>query len=151
MGKCNGGYTLSCGGAGRLCGINRRTVDFYTNAGLLNPVMRSAGGHRFYDEGAVHRLRLIKALRAQGMRLDAIRAQPAGAEDMVDLLARVTRLQTEVRRVGEEVATLAPPLTQANARERGAIQATLAATASMALSVSQELLGLLSDLGAGPF
>jgi MerR family transcriptional regulator, copper efflux regulator len=142
MGKCNGGYTLSCGGAGRLCGINRRTVDFYTNAGLLNPVMRSAGGHR---------LRLIKALRAQGMRLDAIRAQPAGAEDMVDLLARVTRLQTEVRRVGEEVATLAPPLTQANARERGAIQATLAATASMALSVSQELLGLLSDLGAGPF
>jgi MerR family transcriptional regulator, copper efflux regulator len=132
MGKCNGGYTLSCGGAGRLCGINRRTVDFYTNAGLLNPVMRSAGGHR---------LRLIKALRAQGMRLDAIRAQPAGAEDMVDLLARVIRLQTEVRRVGEEVATLAPPLTQA----------TLAATASMALSVSQELLGLLSDLGAGPF
>ena len=78
-----GGGRFRVGELARLCGVNPRTVDFYTNAGLLSPVERSTGGHRFYDAESVHRMRLIKALRAQGLHLDAIHerlTRPAALE-----------------------------------------------------------------------
>ena len=66
-----------------LCGVNRRTIDFYTHAGLLLPVERSPGGHRFYGAGAVHRLRLIKALQAEGLSLAACDWHPSAADERV--------------------------------------------------------------------
>ena len=137
----------------RLCGVNPRTVDFYTNAGLLVPVERSPGGHRLYDDAAVARLRAIKGLRVQGLHLDAIRVRLDAAGGEADILPRVEQLRAELRRIEGEVAELAPRLAAAppaDERARGALQASLTGAASYALTLAQELMDLLSRTPLGP-
>ena len=53
-------------------GVSRRTVDFYTNLGLLSPVRRSGGNFRLYEPTDVNRIAAIRQLEAQGIRLDEI-------------------------------------------------------------------------------
>ena len=65
----------------RLSGVSPRTIDFYTNRGLLEPAARSEGGHRFYGAEAPRQVRAIKALQASGLSLEA-------ARDLAGLLGR---------------------------------------------------------------
>ena len=65
------GSSLGIGELARLAGVPVRTVRFYCDEGLLEPV-RSAGGHRRFDRSAVERLRLVRRLRGLGMGLSAI-------------------------------------------------------------------------------
>ena len=130
-----------------LCEVNPRTIDYYTTAGLLVPALRSPGGHRFYDEEAVHRLRAIKTLQAQGLSLEEIgaRLDKAGAD--VDLLPRVEHLREELRRLEGEVAALTPQLAttpRADDRTRRAIQASIAGAATYAMTLAHELMELLN-------
>jgi MerR family transcriptional regulator, copper efflux regulator len=135
----------------QLCGVNPRTIDFYTNAGLLPPVERSAGGHRFYDAEAIRRIRLIKALRAQGLHLDAIRDRLAAVGGTGDGLARIEQLQVALHRLEGEVAELTPQLSAVDAKDRRVVQSALMAAASFALGLSQELMELLGQIGTGLF
>jgi DNA-binding transcriptional MerR regulator len=131
----------------RLAGVNPRTVDYYTTAGLLPPAARSSGGHRYYDGQALGRLRLIKALRAQGLSLVAIR-QRLEAPALGPALPRLAELEGELRRLDGEVAELAPQLA-AGGMERMALYAALAAAARVALELAQNLTDLLGQLGTG--
>lgn len=130
-----------------LCEVNPRTIDYYTTEGLLTPVTRSSGGHRFYGPEAVGRLRAIKTLQAQGLSLEAIRARLATAGADIDLLPRVEHLREELRRLEGEVADLTPQLAatpRADDRARRALQASIAGAASYALTLAQELMELLN-------
>lgn len=62
---------LRIGELAKRSGVSSRTVDFYTNLGLLAPT-RSGGNFRLYHPGDVHRIALIRRLEAQGIRLDDI-------------------------------------------------------------------------------
>lgn len=132
----------------QLCGVNPRTIDFYTNSGLLLPVERSAGGHRFYDADAIRRLRVIKALRARGLHLDAIRERLVTMGEG-DAMARIEQLQAELHRLEGEVAELTPRLAVADATERRALRAALTSAASFALALSRDIMELLGQIGAG--
>ena len=130
-----------------LCDVNPRTIDYYTTEGLLTPATRSRGGHRFYGEDAVHRLRAIKTLQGQGLSLEAIRTRLAEAGDDVDLLPRVEHLREELRRLEDEMTSLTPQLAvvpRNDARMRAALQASVAASATYALALAQELMNLLN-------
>jgi MerR family transcriptional regulator, copper efflux regulator len=50
-----------------------RTIRYYEGLGLLAPARRHGGGHRHYDDAAVHRLRKIDWLKDLGLTLDEIR------------------------------------------------------------------------------
>jgi DNA-binding transcriptional MerR regulator len=128
-----------------LCGVNRRTIDFYTHAGLLLPVERSPGGHRFYGAGAVHRLRLIKALQAEGLSLAAVRARLADAGAEMDITASVAQLEGELRRMEGELMALRPRLASADAAQVKMLQVALVTAAAYALSLSHELTELLGQ------
>jgi len=130
-----------------LCEVNPRTIDYYTTEGLLVPASRSRGGHRFYAESAVQRLRVVKTLQAQGLSLEAIKDRLATPGIEVDLLPRVEHLRSELRRLEDEVSTLTPQLasaTQKDERSRVALQASVAAAATYALTLAQELMNLLN-------
>lgn len=130
-----------------LCDVNPRTIDYYTTAGLLVPAWRSPGGHRFYDEAAVHRLRSIKVLQAQGLSLEAIGVRLAEAGADVNLLPRVEHLREELRRLEGEVAALTPQLAnapQGDDRTRLALHASLTGAAGYALTLAHELMDLLN-------
>lgn len=130
-----------------LCEVNPRTIDYYTTAGLLVPASRSPGGHRFYDEDAVRRLRTIKTLQAQGLSLEAIGARLTGAGADVDLLPRVEHLREELRRLEGEVAALTPQLAatpRTDPRTRLALQASITGAATYAMTLAHELMELLN-------
>ncbi len=64
-------------------GVPRRTIYFYVQQGILPPP-EGAGLAAHYNEEHLLRLRLIPALRRQGLRLDEIRARfgKMGLEEM---------------------------------------------------------------------
>lgn len=52
--------------------VSKRTVDFYTRLGLLSPAARSGGNFRLYRASDVQRIRVIRHLEAQGIRLEDV-------------------------------------------------------------------------------
>lgn len=55
-----------------LAGVSRRTIDYYTNLGLLKPD-RSQSGYRYYTEDCLLRLKLIESMKNQRLTLDEIK------------------------------------------------------------------------------
>lgn len=65
--------TYTTGEMARLSNTTLRTVRFYEEAGILQPIKRTEGGHRVYDQTQLDRLTWINDMREAGMSLDQIR------------------------------------------------------------------------------
>jgi len=57
-----------------LAGVSKRTIDYYTNLGLLKPV-RSENNYRYYSEEALVRLKIIEDMKAKRFTLEEIKEQ----------------------------------------------------------------------------
>ncbi|MDO7787653.1 MerR family transcriptional regulator [Desulforamulus aquiferis] len=57
-----------------MAGVSRRTIDYYTNLGLLKPV-RSESNYRYYTQDALVRLKFIEIMKNQRFTLDEIKAR----------------------------------------------------------------------------
>jgi DNA-binding transcriptional MerR regulator len=131
----------------RMSGVSRRTIDFYTVQGLLEPVERSDGGHRFYGEDALYRIRAIKALQARGMSLVEVREQLMARAGASEVLAHVEQLGVQLRRMEEEATALSqqvaalPPGSEA----RAAVERALRASMLCALSLAQKVAALVVE------
>jgi DNA-binding transcriptional MerR regulator len=80
------------------CGLSARTIRFWSDAGLVPPVGRSAGGYRLYDAGSVARLELVRTLRELGLGLDVVEAVLAKAVSVGEVAAaHVVALDAEIR------------------------------------------------------
>lgn len=55
-------------------GVSPRTVDYYTNLGLLTPADRTPGNHRLYAVTDVDRIHLVRRLEEHGIPLEEIAA-----------------------------------------------------------------------------
>lgn len=64
---------LTTGEMARLTKSTLRTVRFYEEQGLLDPVARTEGGHRLFRETELEKLRLMSNLRTAGFGLDEVR------------------------------------------------------------------------------
>jgi DNA-binding transcriptional MerR regulator len=128
---------LTIGRLARTTGLSVRTVRYWSDAGVLPPVARSAGGYRLYDAGAVARLELIRTLRELGLGLEDVRRVLAGETTVARVAAahvaaldarirslKVTRavLSTVARRGSTaEETTLMNKLARLSAAERGRV------------------------------
>ena len=52
--------------------VSPRTIRYYEELGLLEPIARGAGGRRLYDGDALGRLRFISRLKSLGLTLEEI-------------------------------------------------------------------------------
>ena len=131
----------------RLCGVNPRTIDFYTSQGLLEPVERSEGGHRFYGTDAPQRIHAIKALKAGGLSLHEVGAHLASPNAGAEVLAHAEKVREELLRIEKEVTVLGqevaglPPSSEA----RGAAERALQASMLCALALAQKVASIMSD------
>lgn len=66
------GVRYRIGEIAKLAGVSKRTVDYYTNLGLLTPV-RSKGNFRYYTPECLVRLKMIKALQEKRLTLEEIK------------------------------------------------------------------------------
>lgn len=76
-------------------GVSKRTVDFYTNRGLITPAERTDGGFRLYDPATADLIAAIRRLEASGLALDDIGKDLANA-NAADLTEAVTRLNNDL-------------------------------------------------------
>ena len=67
-----GNERLRIGELAQLANVTKRTVDYYTNLGLLKPE-RSASNYRYYKYGELERLRKIVTYKKKQYSLDHIR------------------------------------------------------------------------------
>ena len=95
-------------------GISPDTVRYYGRVGLLPEAGRTGGGHRYYDESALERVRFIKGAQWFEMRLEEIRelldlsdagACPCGTTREV-LVRRVAAIDEQRARLEEIRAAL---------------------------------------------
>lgn len=53
-------------------GVSSRTIDYYTQLGLIREEARSCGKHRLYSEKALNTIKIIKEMQKQHYSLDEI-------------------------------------------------------------------------------
>ncbi|MDM5304234.1 MerR family transcriptional regulator [Peribacillus frigoritolerans] len=67
-----GNETLKIGELAELANVTKRTVDYYTNLGLLK-AERSASNYRYYSVGELERLRRIEGYKRENLTLEDIK------------------------------------------------------------------------------
>jgi MerR family copper efflux transcriptional regulator len=100
------GNLLRIGELATQAGVSTRTVDYYTQLGLLEPVDRTGGGYRLYPPAAVDTITTIKQLEAHGISLHTI-ATAIHSEASTDLTASLADLSAGLRAL-HEAADSAP-------------------------------------------
>ena len=125
----------------KLAGVSPRTVDYYTQLGLLEPTKRSNGNYRLYDDDTRELLCRIRALQERRVPLAEIRERVAAARAGHDSLARLDHLEELVRGLEREVAEIAAARPHLRAECARDDQARLAVT-RMAGEVLQQALAL---------
>ncbi|GAA1743132.1 MerR family transcriptional regulator [Luedemannella helvata] len=115
-------------------GVSNRTVDFYTNLGLIHPAGRTSGGFRLYDPATVELIGTIRQLEASGLGLEDVARQFAGASatDLSDIIARL----------GHDVEALRALAETAGSAANG-VAATLAIRAHHLITLASELLTVM--------
>lgn len=90
------------------CGLSRRTIDYYTQLGLLRPVARTVGNYRLYGADAPARIARIRALQAQRLSLTEIIAHLSrdDANDDGDVVERFRQVACELDRLHGELADI---------------------------------------------
>jgi DNA-binding transcriptional MerR regulator len=108
-------------------GLTARTVRFWSDAGLVPPASRSAGGYRLYDAAAVARLDLVRTLRELGLGLDVVRAVLSRATTLAQVAAaHVAVLDEQIRILRLRRAVLSTVATRGNTIEETLLMHKLA-------------------------
>ncbi|HEY8984860.1 MAG TPA: MerR family transcriptional regulator [Streptomyces sp.] len=89
---------FTIGELARSSGLSVRTVRYWSDEGVLDPVGRSSGGYRLYDADGAARLELIRTLRELGLGLDAVREVLAGERTVAEVAAaHVAAIDVQIR------------------------------------------------------
>jgi DNA-binding transcriptional MerR regulator len=108
-------------------GLTARTVRFWSDAGLVPPAGRSAGGYRLYDAEAVARLDLVRTLRELGLGLEVVRAVLSRAATLAQVAAaHVAVLDEQIRILRLRRAVLSTVATRGNTIEETLLMHKLA-------------------------
>ncbi|WP_180927583.1 TIGR03086 family metal-binding protein [Streptomyces sp. AJS327] len=99
--------TWGIGAVARQTGLSVKVVRHWSDAGVVAPISRTAGGYRRYDTAGVARLRLARTLRDLGMGLGDIRAALDRGDGLSEVAAaHVEALETRIRRLRTHQAVL---------------------------------------------
>jgi DNA-binding transcriptional MerR regulator len=96
-------------------GVPVKTIRFYCDEGLLQPVSRTEGRYRLFDESVYEELSLIRTLRAMEIPLDTIRsvleARRSGICYCENLQATIRSKAGEIQQRIEDLLALQAELT----------------------------------------
>jgi len=59
--------------AARAAGVSKQTIEYYILLGLIDPLRRGEHRRRYFDDGLIRRIRLIRQLNESGYTLRSIR------------------------------------------------------------------------------
>ncbi|MFY8148492.1 MAG: MerR family transcriptional regulator [Prochlorococcaceae cyanobacterium] len=97
-------------------GVPVKTIRFYCDQGLLQPVSRTEGRYRLFDDSVYAELSLIRTLRAMEIPLDTIRsvldARRSGLCTCENLQATIRSKASEIQQRIKDLQTLEAELTR---------------------------------------
>ncbi|MGX7594553.1 MerR family transcriptional regulator [Planococcus plakortidis] len=94
--------TMTSGEIAKLCGINKKTLFYYDEIGLLKPAAVASNGYRSYTIAQADRISQIKALQSVGMSLEEIERQ-LETKDLAHGLQTLREQQQKIERKAEEL------------------------------------------------
>ena len=108
-----------------LSGVSPRTIDYYTQLGLLQACRRTEGNYRLYGQDSLERLRVIRMYREQGLHLAAIQerlgaADASGGDSIQAHLEQIQGLIEQMVRKTAEVVQARQELRAAAVRDQQA-------------------------------
>lgn len=108
-----------------LAGVSKRTIDYYTNLGLLKPE-RSESKYRYYNHESLLRLKLIESMKKQRFTLDEI-SEKLNILDLARLSSRnglkeegnidVDFLKLQFKQLETQLAQLQPLVSKMDANQ----------------------------------
>jgi len=107
MPRVNAPDRMQIGEVASAAGLSLRTVRYYEEMGLLEPVERTRGGFRLYTAEQIERLRLITELKPLGFTVREIREVLDAHDVLGDAKARAPareRAAATLRRYAKEAA-----------------------------------------------
>jgi len=118
---------FTIGQLARRAGVPARTVRFWSDAGLIPPAGRSAGGYRLFDSEAAARLDLVRTLRELGLGLDVVAAVLSRASTLGEVAAtHVSALDAQIRALRLRRAVLSTVARHESTVEEAALMHKLA-------------------------
>ena len=82
--------------------VTKRTIDYYTNLGLLK-AERSSSNYRYYDSSSIDRIGFIEGRKSEGKSLEEIKReldiQHSEEIDVLELRLKIRDLEKEVTEV----------------------------------------------------
>ncbi len=98
----NGAKKLRIGELSKATNVTKRTIDYYTNLGLLI-AERSPSNYRLYDESAIDRLLFIEKCKQNQLSLTEIK------KELIDRYAEeidVQEIRAKIHEIEQEVSSL---------------------------------------------
>lgn len=113
----NDGKLMRIGALSKEMGISTRTIDYYTNLGIIHAQKSSSNEYRYYDEEAIIRLKLIKLYKKEKLSLNEIKQRFELMEDVKSydndgVFEKVHALQGELKEIEDAILQLKPHLDQ---------------------------------------
>lgn len=99
------------GAIAQLAGVSKRTIDYYTNLGLLKPI-RSENNYRYYTKHTLAQLKIIETLKAQRFTLEEIKEQIAFFEQeqagYPDNRINIDFIREQIKQLEDQLTRLQP-------------------------------------------
>ena len=97
----NGNEKLRIGELAAITNVSKRTIDYYTNFGLLK-AHRTPSNYRYYERDAIEKIKLIKELKSNNLSLEDInKILKKANQDEKDIGILHTKLQLLEKDVSE--------------------------------------------------
>jgi len=100
-----------------LAGVSARTIDYYTQIGLIHEAARSPGKHRLYSGESLKTIGIVKELQKQHYSLDEICHLFTGKENS-DLFEKIVNIRQHLDSLQKEVAGLYPAIRLSGTNEQ---------------------------------
>ncbi|MGI6712777.1 MAG: MerR family transcriptional regulator [Bacillota bacterium] len=133
---------MRIGELANLAGVSSRTIDYYTQIGLIQEVARSPGKHRLYSTDALINIKIIKELQKQHYTLNEIVLLFSGKENS-KLFERVVSIRRHLDSLQQEVAQLYPAVRMSGSNHE--VKALSRELINKGMQVVQALLVLLGE------
>lgn len=104
---------LKIGELAKMTGITKRTIDYYTNLGLLK-AQRSSSNYRFYSVEAVEQLHLIEKKKSEGLTLEQIKALLYNEMEEID----IQNIRVQMQQLEKDVAILLTQLSKEDQQDK---------------------------------
>lgn len=97
---------LKIGELAEKANVTKRTIDYYTNIGLLK-AERSDSNYRYYSEAAIEQLHFIEKCKADGLSLEEIKKKLLEKQseeiDVLELRLKIKGLEKDVSEILSQI------------------------------------------------